>query len=154
MWKRGRTNIKRMQPDSDGTFNELANYLQKGYESAAKHSRVWNCSRNLRRPIERTSDNSISCKQLNSLVEANRNDELKTAVERIYKGYTVIEAYVSANEVTGLPYAHLKLIKKTLGITKHSGSGVDKQKAIRCDISTYSYNRASKSALQAAQNQL
>ncbi len=112
LWEHGRSNIKRLQPDNDGTFNELVNYMHKGSESAEKHSRVWNCSRNLRRPIERTSDNAICGKQLNRLIEAKRNDELKIAVERLYKGYTVIEAYVSINEVTGLPYAHLKLMRK------------------------------------------
>lgn len=130
LWEHGYTNIKRLQRDSDGTFNELANYLHKGSESAEKHSRVWNCSRNLRRPIERVSDNEISSKQLAALVEAKRNDELKTAVERIYKGYTMIEAYVSTNEVTGWPYAHLRLMKKATATncTRHHISSRKRQK--------------------------
>ena len=114
LWGHGQVNVDRLQPDRDGTFNRLANYLHKSAANAEKHSRVWNCSRNLRRPIERTSDNEISKKQLAALVEAKRNDELKAVVERIYKGYTMIEAYVSENEVTGLPYAHLRLMKKAV----------------------------------------
>lgn len=152
LWVHGFVNAGRLQHDSDGTFNELANYLHKSAANAEKHSRVWNCSRNLRRPIERTSDNEISKKQLAALVEAKRNDELKSVVERIYKGYSMIEAYVSTNEVTGLPYVHLRLMRKSKMKTKQYSSGADKHKSIRCDIGTYSYNRASKSALQSVAN--
>lgn len=112
LWSGGRANVYRLQPDPDGSFNDLADYLMKNIKDAAKHARKWNCSRNVRRAGLNIDDTRISDKQFRSLIEANRNDELKRAVERLYKDYKVIDAFVSVNEVTGLPYAKLRLMKK------------------------------------------
>lgn len=112
LWRFGRANSKCLQPDPDGSFNSLADYLMKSAENAEKHARKWNCSRNVRRPVERLSDSAISPKQLHSLTEAKRNDELQKAVEKLYKGYRLIKAFVSVNEVTGLPYVKLRMIDK------------------------------------------
>lgn len=113
LWSFGSiVNVDRLQPDPDGSFNCLAEYLMKSAENAEKHSRTWNCSRNLRRPEKHTNDNSISGKKLRSLIEAKRNDELRAAVERLYKEHNFIDGYVSVNEVTGLPYVKLRLMKK------------------------------------------
>lgn len=112
LWGYGYVNSKCLQPDPDGSFNNLADYLMKSAENAEKHARKWNCSRNLRRPVERISDKAVSVKQLRSLTEAKRNDELQKAVERLYKGYRLIKAFVSVNEVTGLPYVKLRMIDK------------------------------------------
>lgn len=111
LWKLGRANTKSLQPDFDGSFNCLAEYLMKSAENAEKHSRKWNCSRNICKPEKYTNDNSISGKQFRSLIEARRNDELRAAVERLYKGYRFIDSYVSVSEVTGLPYVKLRLMK-------------------------------------------
>ena len=112
LWSGGRANADRLQPDPDGSFNALANYLMKSAANAEKHARKWNCSRNLRRPVKSISDKAVSAKQLRSLTEAKRNDELQKAVEKLYSGYRLIKAFVSVNEVTGLPYAKLRLMKK------------------------------------------
>ncbi|MGN0678672.1 MAG: hypothetical protein ACI4JS_03315 [Oscillospiraceae bacterium] len=112
LWSFGRANTKRLQPDPDGSFNSLAEYLMKTAENAEKYSRTWNCSRNLSRPEEHTNDNSISGKKFRSLIEAKRNDEFKIAVERLYKEHNFIDGYVSVNGITGLPYVKLRLMKK------------------------------------------
>lgn len=112
LWSGGRANVYRLQPDPDGSFNDLADYLMKNAANAEKHARKWNCSRNVRHPVERLNDNDVSPKQFRSLIEAKRNDELKAAVERLYKEHNFIDGYVSVNEVTGLPYVKLRLMKK------------------------------------------
>lgn len=112
LWCYGYANSICLQPDPDGSFNNIADYLMKSAENAEKHARKWNCSRNLRRPVKSISDKEVSAKQLRSLTEAKRNDELQKAVEKLYSGYRLIKAFVSVNEVTGLPYAKLRLMKK------------------------------------------
>lgn len=123
-WILGRPNAKRLQPDRDGTFNKLANYLMKSIGDSEKYARTWNCSRNVSRPDMRIKDDKISAKQLRALVEAKRNDELKTAAARLYSlnSEDIIDVFVGANEITGLVFVKLRYMDRNKGIRKPRGS--------------------------------
>lgn len=105
-WTLGRSNVKSLRLERDGTFNKLANYLMKSIGDSEKYARTWNCSRNVSRPDMRIKDDKISAKQLRALVEAKRNDELKTAAARLYSlnSEDIIDVFVGANEITGLVF--------------------------------------------------
>ncbi len=123
-WTLGRSNAKRLQPDLDGTFNKLANYLMKSIGDSEKYARTWNCSRNVSRPDMRIKDDKISAKQLRALVEAKRNDELKTAAARLYNlnSEDIIDVFVGANEITGLVFVKLRYMDRNKGRRKPCGS--------------------------------
>lgn len=114
LWHFGYANADRLQPDNNGLF-ALANYLTRAQGRAEKYERTWNCSQNLKRPDKITDDNRITKRQMRKLLEAARNDEAKSYLERIYKGWRVIDCDIGENPVTGRPYAHIKLIRYDTG---------------------------------------
>ncbi len=123
-WILGRSNAKSLQLDRDGTFNKLANYLMKSIGDSEKYARTWNCSCNVSRPDMRIKDDKISAKQLRALVEAKRNDELKTAAARLYNlnREDIIDVFVGANEITGLVFVKLRYMDRNKGRQKSCGS--------------------------------
>lgn len=111
-WHCGWANVDRLKPDKkDGLFG-LSKYLTKSKKHCDKFERSWNCSTNLKRPDIVTDDNRISKKRMRKLQNAKRNDEVKEEVEKLYKGWTLIDSEVGHNEVTGRPYVRLRLIKR------------------------------------------
>lgn len=111
-WKLGRANCDRLQPDPSEGLSAISRYLPKKKASAEKYERVWNCSQGLKRPDEITDDNAVSRKRMRKLQDAARNDEVKRYLERIYIGWLVLSAEVGTNEVTGRPYAHIRMIRR------------------------------------------
>lgn len=112
LWKLGTANCDNLQPDPYEGLTALARYLMKSRKSAEKYERVWNCSQSLKRPDDVIDDNSVSRKRMRKLQTAARNDEVKRYLERIYIGWIVLSAEVGTNEVTGRPYAHIRLIRR------------------------------------------
>lgn len=113
LWKCGLTQSKRLQPDNGGELCEsLCEYLAKEMKQASKYERSWNCSTNLLRPDIVTDDNAISRKKMRKVQDAQRNDEVKKYVERLYIGWTLINYYIGANEITGRPFARFRLVRK------------------------------------------
>ncbi|MDE7194047.1 MAG: hypothetical protein K2O14_08765 [Oscillospiraceae bacterium] len=111
-WHCGWANADRLKPDKkDGLFG-LSKYLTKSKKHCDKFERSWNCSTNLKRPDIVTDDNRISKKRMRKLQNAKRNDEVKEEVEKLYKGWVLIDSEVDRNEVTGRPYVRLRLIKR------------------------------------------
>ena len=113
LWKLGTTQTKMLQPDNGGELCEaLCEYLTKEMKQASKYERSWNCSNNLLRPDVVTDDNSVSKKRMREIQQARRNDNVKEYVERLYIGWTLISYYIGTNEITGRPFARLKLLRK------------------------------------------
>lgn len=111
-WHCGWANVDRLKPDKkDGLFG-LGKYLTKSKKYCDKFERSWNCSTNLKRPDVVTDDNRISKKRMRKLLDAKRNDEVKTEVEKLYKGWMLIDSDIGNNPVTGRPYARLWLIRR------------------------------------------
>lgn len=123
-WTLGRSNVKSLRLERDGTFNKLANYLMKSIGDSEKYARTWNCSRNVSRPDMRIKDDKISAKQLRALVEAKHDDELKTAAARLYNlnSKDIIDVFVGANEITGLVFVKLRYMDRNKGRRKPRGS--------------------------------
>ena len=110
-WHNGWANVDRLKPDKkDGLFG-LSKYLTKSKKYCDKFERSWNCSTNLKRPDVVTDDNRISKKRMRQLLNAKRNDEVKTEVEKLYKGWLLIDSEIDHNPVTGRPFARLRLIR-------------------------------------------
>ncbi len=112
LWKLGTANCDNLQPDQREGLTSLARYLMKSRKSAEKYERVWNCSQSLKRPDEVTDDNAVSRKRMRKLQDAARNDEVKRYLEHIYIGWIVLSAEVGTNDVTGRPYARIRLIRR------------------------------------------
>lgn len=112
LWRLGYTNTRVLQPDDSGLCEAMCEYLAKEQKHASKYERSWNGSANLKRPDEITDDNAVSRKRMRKLQDAARNDEVKRYLERIYIGWIVLSAEVGTNEVTGRPYAHIRLIRR------------------------------------------
>lgn len=110
----GYVSSDQMQPPEPRLF-ALSNYLTRSQGRAEKYERTWNCSQNLKRPDKIIDDNRITKRQMRKLQEAKRNNEAKSYLERIYKGWRVIDCDIGYNPVTGRPYAHIKLIRNDTG---------------------------------------
>lgn len=106
---RGRVNTDNLQPDNDGTFAALENYIMKSQAENRTRERIWNCSRNLKRPTVTTNDNSVSRKRVMGAMNAQSNDELRKYVEGMYKGYSLLSGGTFVNEVTGLIHGEFRL---------------------------------------------
>ena len=107
--ERGRVNTDRLKLDTDGTFGDLESYIVKSQGEKKPRERVWNCSRNLKRPDLTTNDNSVSRKRVLGAFKAQKNEELRRYVEGLYKGYALVSGGASVNEVTGMIYASFRL---------------------------------------------
>ena len=106
---RGLVNADRLQADENGTFAALEKYIMKSQQENRTRSRVWNCSRNLKRPELTTNDNSVSRRRVLGVFKAQKNEELRRYVEGLYKGYALVSGGASVNEVTGMIYASFSL---------------------------------------------
>ena len=122
LWHLGYANADRLRAgyvDAD-QMNEprlfaLSNYLTRSQGKAEKYERTWNCSQNLKRPDKITDDIRITKQRMRKLLEAARNDEAKKYLERIYKGWRVVDCDIGENSVTGRPYAYIKLFRCSVG---------------------------------------
>lgn len=114
LWAMGRANCDRLKPDPDGTFNCVADYMMKSAGTAEKYARTWNCSRNMHRPEECINDNRVSTKQLQTLLVANRNDELKAVAAKLYlvNEADILDVHAGVCEVTGLMYVKMRYIRR------------------------------------------
>ena len=116
-WKLGYANADRLKPDAKDGLYGLARYLTKSMAYCEKHQRSWVASGNLLRPDKNpdmvTDDNKISKRRMKQLQEAARNDEVKAFVERMYKGFEIIQWRVGVNEVTGRTFAKFCLMRRS-----------------------------------------
>lgn len=106
---RGFVNVDRLQADENGTFAALEQYIMKSQKENQTRSRVWNCSRNLKRPDLTTNDNSVSRRRVAKAFRSQSNDDLREYVESVFKGYQLVSGNVVVNDVTGLLHAEFRL---------------------------------------------
>lgn len=113
LWKLGITQTKMLQPDDGGELCEaLCEYLTKEMKQATKYERSWSGSHNLIRPDNVVDDNRITKKRMRKIQDAERNDEVKQIVERLYPGWKLVNSYIGTNEKTGRPFARFRLVRK------------------------------------------
>lgn len=106
---KGFVNTDRLRADESGTFAALEKYIMKSQSQNRARTRVWNCSRNLKRPTLTTNDNSISRRRVTKAFRSRNYDELHQYIESVYSGYKLVSGNVQVNEVTGLLYAWFRL---------------------------------------------
>lgn len=91
----------------------LCFYLEKLWKLNPKNKRSWSCSQTCKRPDIVTDDNRISGRTMRKIQDAARNDELISAIERIYSGWQVVGTPdVGVNDVTGREYLCVRLVRK------------------------------------------
>lgn len=116
LWKKkGICDIEYLHFTAEG-LSVLCRYLMKSQKSNPKYKRLWNCSQSCTRPEVVTDDNRISRITMRKLQNAARNDELVSAIERIYTGWRVLSApEIGVNDVTGREYMRVRLMRKSSG---------------------------------------
>lgn len=118
MWDCGRANNDRLQLKGEKLFFCLSQYLRKEQAKAEKNERSWSASQNLLRPEKNpsliTDDYKISKRRMRKLQEAAKHDEVQPFVEKIYKGFELVHYTIGTNEVTGRPFARLRLQRRNI----------------------------------------
>ena len=91
MWEMGYANADRLQPTERG-LEEIASYIIK--EARGKdHARKWSASRNLKRPLKRTTDAKTSNRVVKAIAHDIRN-EAKAEMEKLYPRYQYVDCKV------------------------------------------------------------
>jgi len=120
----GRTHTRRLQPDPDGTFTELANYLAKPEtkEGNRKGTKTFSTSINLEKPKSISSDYrlpktnyKISKKRITEMV-LNENKAIEI-LEEHYKGYKVTGSVKPKfSEHAAGAYMYARMVKRPSNI--------------------------------------
>lgn len=116
LWERnGKSKVEHLSFTDEG-LSVLCRYLMKSQKSNPKYKRLWNCSQSCTRPEVVTADNRISRITMRKLQNAKRNDELISAIEKIYTGWRVLSSpEIGVNDVTGREYMRVRLMRKSSG---------------------------------------
>lgn len=113
----GRTRCDRLQPDRKSGLAGVANYFMKGdareigkKEQGKRHR--FACSKNLKRPRERTADHKISRRKVQRLAEDVRANA-KDILEGMYPGYELAEdAKVKLSNYVEGAYIYAKMVRR------------------------------------------
>lgn len=103
LWKKGRANADRLQPNEKG-FEELANYISKD----PKGKRRYSPSRNLKIPEPDINDYKYSNRKAYELA---MNQGYKEEFERLYPGYIYTSHVVELNDINSGTYIYIKMRK-------------------------------------------
>lgn len=124
LWDNGICKISDTYRTKDGLLG-LCRYMLKEQRFTDNGKRSWTPSKNLKRPFEVRNDEKISRSQMKKLLEATSEDEVKRLAEKYFKGWSVVDFYISRNEITGLPYASFKLVRKSTLPPNNSDDNLD-----------------------------
>lgn len=106
LWKKGRVNSRKLQPDEFG-LRDLTGYLLK----APKTKKRWYGSRNLAKPKITVSDHKFSRKQIWKLAE-RVGSEAWPVLRKVYPGYAaVMEPVVRTSEFCSGFYVYVRMYK-------------------------------------------
>ena len=90
LWAKGRANADRLQPDDQG-LAAVAMYIVKSKRE--KYSRMWSCSKNLKKPKESVSDTKLSNRRVKTLA-LDLPAVGKEILEKLFAGYRYVELNV------------------------------------------------------------
>ena len=93
IWRSGRANADRLQPDQYG-LEALARYISKD----PKGRKRWMQSKGLRQPEIRVNDSRITRARVERIWSAPEDRE---EIERMYPGYRLLQCVPSVNDFTG-----------------------------------------------------
>ena len=106
LWKAGRVNARKLQPDEFG-LRDLTGYLLK----APKTKKRWYGSRNLKQPKITVSDHKFSRKQIWKLA-SRMESEAWPVLRKVYPGYaTVMEPVVRSSDFCSGFYVYARMYK-------------------------------------------
>lgn len=103
----GRTNLRIIQPDSDG-IKALVNYLNKG-PRWKKGVKLWSGSRNLERPVKQVNNSKFSLRKVEKM--AMSNDQGMDELSKIYPNYWITNIETKYNELKGW-HIYLEMVRK------------------------------------------
>jgi hypothetical protein len=111
LWTKGRTNVRRLQPNDYG-FEELGAYMAKEEtkEGNRKGMKRFGYSLNLQQPKISISDHRMTKKRVAELT-ANP-DGAREFFEKMYKGYRFIDMDVKTNPYDDGAYIHARMRRK------------------------------------------
>lgn len=110
LWRKGRTQARRLQPDENG-FEGMANYLGKQKKPSKKERQVtrrWRCSQKLARPKVSVSDHKVSRRAVEKLAKCSE-EERKSKFEKLYKRDRYIGCQVRYSAVVAGAYVYVKM---------------------------------------------
>lgn len=106
LWKKGRVNSRRLQPDDFG-LHDLAGYMVK----APRTCKRWYGSRNLAEPKVTVSDHKFSRRQVMAMAE-RFGDEGAAVLRKVYAGYeSVGEPVIRGSEFVSGFYFYARMIR-------------------------------------------
>ena len=125
LWRNGRANTKRLQPDRKEGLGAVVKYIAKEFidDDKPKNKRSWDCSKNLIKPWDTVNDNPrmMSKKKFNLMKEIPQDCEvMKQIIERDNPGYELIEVERTKIEQTGENHFFCRLRLSTDFSTKPS----------------------------------
>lgn len=106
IWARGYANADRLQPNEFG-LEAVARYITK----QQKNRRKWICSRNLKKPKQRTSDTKVSNARVKRLAMDFPNSA-KEIMERLYPNYTHTQTTLRFSDVVDGAYIRCIMRRK------------------------------------------
>lgn len=98
MWELGYANADRLQPNEFG-LEAIARYITK----QQKNRRRWCCSRNLKKPKQRTSDTKVSNARVKRLA-LDLPNTAKGIMEKLYPGYTHVQTVMRYSDAVDGAY--------------------------------------------------
>ena len=106
MWKFGRREIRRIEPDEDESLTALANYLSKD----PKGKKRWIPSNNLKKPKERKSYTVFRNSHIKKMIQDNTYAQKLTSKK--YKNMVYISEEIRFNEINGQFYIYIRMREK------------------------------------------
>lgn len=107
LWKKGRVNSRKLQPDEFG-LRDLTGYLLK----APKTKKRWYGSRNLAEPKITVSDHKFSRRQIWKLADHFSGDEAGAVLRKVYPGYVPsAEPVIRTSEFVSGFYLYARMYK-------------------------------------------
>lgn len=103
IWKKGRCNASRLQPDECGLAG-LAQYITKNSASGKR----WSQSKNLKQPLITVNDHKWSKRKVAKLCESPSERE----IEELYQGYFVSQVEQGINDITGTMFINIMMRRK------------------------------------------
>lgn len=138
VWKNGRANTKRLQPDRKEGLGAVVKYIAKEFidDDKPKSKRSWDCSKNLLKPWDTVNDNPrmMSKKKFDLMKELPEDCEaMKQIIERDNPGYELIEVERTHIKQTGEYhfFCRLRLSPNSATPNPHNPQLVDKNKKNR-----------------------
>lgn len=107
IWKNGKTQCRHLRKDGKDSFFTLAKYIYKHGADRERGKPAYRCSRNLKKPIVKISDDSVHALDFRRLDHAWANEGeygLKRELARLHQGWYVPYAYAGRNPVTGMAF--------------------------------------------------